>query len=42
MDSKLFFPYLAPDVEVVTIAVEQGYAASSNVEDPTHGDEQEW
>ena len=42
MDSKLFFPYLAPDVEVVSIAVEQGFAASSNVEDPIIGDEQEW
>ena len=42
MDFKLFFPYLAPDVEVVSIAVEQGFAASSNVEDPTLGDEQEW
>ena len=42
MDSKFYLPYLAPDVEVVTIAVEQGFAASSNVEAPTIGDEQEW
>ena len=42
MDSKLFFPYLAPDVEVVIIAVEHGFAASSNVEDSTIGDDQEW
>ncbi len=42
MDSKLFFPYLAPDVEVMTIAVEQGFTASSNVEDPEIGDEQDW
>ena len=42
MDSKLFFSYLAPDVEVVTIAVEQGFAASSNVEDPFEDKEQDW
>ena len=42
MDSKLFFHYLAPDVEVMTIAVEQGFTASSNIEDPTIGDEQDW
>ena len=42
MDKKLSFSCLAPDVEVMTIAVEQGFAASSNVEDPTIGDEQEW
>lgn len=42
MDSKLYFTYLAPDVEVVTIAVEQGFSGSSNVEDPAIGDEQEW
>ena len=42
MDTKLFFPYLAPDVEVMTIAVEQGFTASSNVEDPEIGDEQAW
>lgn len=42
MDMKFYLPYLAPDVEVVTIAVEQGFAASSNVEDPTIDDEQEW
>ena len=42
MDTKFFFPYLALDVEVMTIAVEQGFAASSNVEDPEIGDEQDW
>ena len=42
MDTKLFFPYLAPDVEVMTIAVEQGFTASSNVEDPFEDAEQEW
>ncbi len=42
MDTKLFFPYIAPDVEVVTIAVEQGFTTSSNVEDPEIGDEQDW
>ena len=34
--------YLAPDVEVVTIAVEAGFSASSNVEDPEIGEEQGW
>ena len=42
MDKKLSFSYLAPDVEVVTIVVELGFSASSNVEDPTIGDEQDW
>ena len=42
MDSKFYLPYLAPDVEVVTIAVENGYAASSNVEDPYEDAEQDW
>ena len=42
MDTKLFFPYLAPDVEVMTIAVEQGFTASSNVEDPFEDAEQDW
>ena len=42
MGSRLFFPYFAPDVEVVTVAVEQGFAASSNVEDPNENPEQDW
>ena len=42
MDTKFYFPYLAPNVEVITIAVEQGFAVSSNVEDPTIGNEQDW
>ena len=42
MNSKFYFTYLAPDVEVVTIAVEHGFTASSNIEDPTIDDEQEW
>ena len=42
MYSKLFFPYLAPDVEVMAIAVEHGFAASSNVEDPYEDAEQDW
>ena len=42
MDKKLSFSYLAPDVEVVTITVEQGFAASSNVEDPSENPEQDW
>ena len=42
MDSKFYLPYLAPDVEVVTIAVERGFAASSNVEDPFEDKEQDW
>lgn len=41
MDSKLFFPYLAPNVEVVTIAVEQGFALS-NLEDPKENPEMDW
>lgn len=42
MDSKFYLSYLAPDVEVVTIAVEHGFAASSNVEDPNENPEQDW
>ena len=42
MNSKFYFPYLAPDVEVMTVVVEQGFAASSNVEDPYEDAEQEW
>ena len=42
MNSKFYFSYLAPDVEVVEIIVEAGFTASSNVEDPTIGDEQDW
>ena len=42
MNSKFYLPYLAPDVEVMTIAVEQGFAATANVEDPEIGDEQDW
>ena len=42
MDSKFYLPYLAPDVEVVTIAVEQGFSGSSNVEDPFEDAEQDW
>ena len=41
MDSKLFFPYLAPDVEVVTIAVEHGFALS-NLENPDEKPEMDW
>ena len=40
MVSKLFLPYLAPDVEVVAIAVEHGFANS--IEDPVENPEQEW
>lgn len=36
------FAYLAPEVEVVMIAVEQCFAASSNVEDPIENEEQDW
>ena len=42
MDSKFYFPYLAPDVEVVTVVVEAGFTASSNVEDPYEDAEQGW
>ena len=41
MGKKFYLPYLAPDVEVVTIAVEQGFSVSSNVEDPFEDTEQE-
>lgn len=40
MDSKFCLPYLAPDVEVVTIAVEAGFANS--IEDPDENPEQDW
>ena len=40
MDSKFFYPYLAPDVEVLSIAVEAGFANS--MEDPYEDAEQEW
>lgn len=34
--------YCAPEVEVVETIVEQGFSASSNVEDPIEGEEQGW
>ena len=40
MDTKFYLPYLAPDVEVVAIAVEHGFANS--IEDPVENPEQEW
>ena len=40
MDSKLFLPYLTPDVEVITVAVESGFANS--IEDPYENPEQDW
>ena len=40
MDLKLFLPYLAPDVEVIAIAVEQGFANS--IEDPYENPEMDW
>jgi hypothetical protein len=40
MDTKFYLPYLAPDVEVVLIAVEAGYANS--MEDPNENPEQDW
>ena len=40
MDLKFFLPYLAPDAEVVTIAVEAGFANS--MEDPDENPEQPW
>ncbi len=33
--------YLAPDIEVVSMAVEEGFAAT-NVEDPIENEPQEW
>ena len=40
MNSKFYFHYLAPDVEVLSIAVEVGFANS--MEDPYEDAEQEW
>ena len=40
MDSKLFLPYLAPDVEVLEVAVESGFANS--IEDPYENPEMDW
>ena len=40
MYTKFYLPYLAPDVEVVAIAVEHGFANS--IEDPVENPEQEW
>ena len=40
MYSKLFFSYLAPDVEVLEVAVESGFANS--IEDPYENPEQDW
>ena len=40
MDSKLFLSYLAPDVEVLEVAVESGFANS--IEDPYENPEQDW
>ena len=34
--------YLSPEVEVCVVAVEQGFAVSSNLENPDLGNEQEW
>ena len=40
MDSKFYLPDRAPDVEVVMIAVEAGFANS--IEDPDENPEQDW
>ena len=29
--------YIAPEIEIIEVAVEQGFAASGNTEDPTPG-----
>ena len=42
MDSKFFLSYLAPDAEVVTVAVEHGFDGSSNFEDPKEDEPQGW
>ena len=36
------YAYLAPEVEVIMIAVEQCFATSSNFEDPVENEEQDW
>jgi hypothetical protein len=40
MNTKFFLPYFAPDVEVIAIAVEQGF--TNSIEDPVENPEQEW
>ena len=40
MDSKLFLPYLTPDVEVLEVVVESGFANS--IEDPYENPEMDW
>jgi hypothetical protein len=42
MQTNRKYAYLAPEVEVAMIAVEQGFVASSNVEDPFENEEQDW
>ena len=41
MDTKFHNSYLAPDFEVVAIAVEQGFALS-NLENPVEKPEMDW
>lgn len=40
MEMKFYTPYLAPDVEVLTIAVEAGFANS--LEEPKVDEEMDW
>jgi hypothetical protein len=42
MDSKFFLSYLAPDAEVVTVAVEHGFDGSSNLENLEPKPEKDW
>jgi hypothetical protein len=42
METKFYNGYLAPVAEVVDVAVERGFTASSNVEDPIVDTEQDW
>lgn len=42
MKTKFFENYLAPDAEVVTVAVEHGFNGSSNLENLEPKPEKDW
>jgi len=37
MEKVEFIRYEAPEVEIIEVEVEKGFAASGNVEDPNYG-----
>lgn len=40
---KVLFTYETPQIELIEVEVEKGFAASpGNVENPTEGEESEW